>query len=81
MRLAFWRRENPAQLDDVQRKQYEKDGCVHSWSNWSAPQECAIRHTSFGWMSSYKDSESIDRSGYAQERHCLRCNLFEKRLV
>jgi len=64
MRLAFWKKKAvPAPSGE----------CAHLWSNWSEPGQCRVVQ-SFGWSSG-----STERDGWAQDRHCLHCNMYERR--
>lgn len=52
--------------------------CQHSWSNWSNPESVSVRITSFGM---FTDAAGMDRDGWAQDRHCLKCNIYERRIA
>lgn len=48
--------------------------CQHSWSNWTEPARDAIAVPSmFGG--------SVERQGLLQERHCLKCNFYQRHLA
>lgn len=64
-RIAFWRKPEPAPSGE----------CAHLWSNWSEPVECEVRH-----HYTYSGT-STERAGWSQDRHCLKCNIYERRLA
>jgi hypothetical protein len=65
VKLKFWEREIPAPSGE----------CRHLWSNWSDPS--AVNVTSYSMFA----SGSTEREGWAQDRHCLTCNVYERRLA
>lgn len=65
MRLTFWKKDPPASAPAGE--------CVHLWSNWSEPASVEVTVYSYG--------EAKQRDGWAQDRHCLHCNLYERRLA
>lgn len=53
--------------------------CVHLWSNWSEPEEIDVRATyTHGWA---MNGHSEDREGLSQDRRCLHCNMYQRRLA
>lgn len=65
MTWAFWKRREPPSSE-----------CQHLWSNWTDPK--AVNVTSY---SIFGSSGSYEREGWAQDRHCLKCNAYERRLA
>lgn len=65
MRLLFWRGERGAAAPSGE--------CSHLWSNWSEPGACRVIVYA-PWI-----VESTQRDGWAQDRHCLQCNIYERR--
>jgi hypothetical protein len=52
--------------------------CEHVWSNWSKPTKDTV---TTHWGAGYSGAGSSTRSAIAQNRHCLRCNIYETRLA
>ena len=48
--------------------------CAHMWSNWSEPD--AVRVKTF-----HLYLDPTERDGWAQDRHCLLCNIYERRVA
>jgi len=51
--------------------------CQHSFSNWSAPAEIEV--ASYNSYSQLASGLPTMRSGWVQDRHCVKCNLYERR--
>ena len=49
--------------------------CAHLWSNWSEPGECRVKAFS-SWSAGSREYDS-----WAQDRHCLNCNRYERRVA
>ena len=67
MRWRFWHRETAAPVSSE---------CTHLWSNWSAPGECSVAVRPTMWS-----QETTERDGWAQDRHCLQCNMYQRRVA
>lgn len=68
MKIRFWRK------DELVAGPKLTSECEHVWSNWSDPGQCRVLITS--WMAPGSNTE---RDGWAQDRHCLLCNIYERR--
>lgn len=69
MKLLFWR------TDDLVDAPNLTGECQHVWSNWSEPGQCRVATSH--WMS---PASTTERDGWAQDRHCLLCNMYERRV-
>lgn len=68
MKWRFWQRIVPPVSNE----------CTHLWSNWSEPGECRVKLWTPTWNGTASESE---REGWSQDRNCLKCNLYERRVA
>lgn len=53
--------------------------CKHVWTNWSEPNSCTIVRSYPSYGGTHTPPKEM--AGWSQERRCLKCNLFEPRLI
>lgn len=70
MRFLFWRKA-------AVMPSGPSGECVHLWSNWSEPEACEVATYS---LFSGGDN-ATRRDGLKQDRKCLHCNMYERRLA
>lgn len=69
-------RERPVRWPWEDRRDPASGDCEHSFSNWSAPVEIEVNVST-----AYPSYAGVTRAGWVQDRHCLKCNLYERRLT